>query len=231
MEERMFISRVEKTRVKIGHIPALVFEPIDKKAQGHIIHYHGWGSKKENHSLVASALAAAGFMVLVPDGLYHGERGPFEEEDETLLPDVILSNLREFPLLSSYLKAEKLYLTGHSMGSMSAGVIFHQEKTVDAAIIINGYLSYKDLDLDMEVPKELLEVDPIDFLANVKDRHLLILHGDADSSVDIKVQRKYVKKAQAYYKPGHLIMEEIPSLNHYVTVAMLARMIDYLSHL
>lgn len=221
----MFTSRVKSTRVKIQHIPVLLFEPVDESPRGYIIHYHGWTSKKENHSLVASAMAAAGYVVLVPDALYHGQRGPCDYEDYDLLPEVILSNLEEFPILSSYLNVERIYLTGHSMGSMSAGVIFHQYKNVEAAAIINGYLSYKGL--DVEVPEALRKVDPIDFFEGIGSRHLLILHGDGDSSVDIQVQRDYVKKARDYFEPGHLIMEEIPRLDHYITVGMLEKMINF----
>ncbi|NLY37497.1 MAG: hypothetical protein GX046_09750 [Tissierellia bacterium] len=221
----MFTSRVTKKQVKIQHIPALLFEPIDQPIRAHIIHYHGWGSRKENHAFIASAMAAKGFAVLVPDALYHGQRGPNNEEGYDLLPHVVLSNLEEFPLLSSYLNAKRIFLSGHSMGSMSAGVIFHQKKEVEAAAIINGYLSYKNLDL--EIPAALLKVDPTDFLEDIGSRHLLILHGDADSSVDIQVQRDYVKKAHSYYEPGHLIMEEISRLDHYITLWMLERTINF----
>lgn len=221
----MFTFAVRKRSVQIQNIPALVFEPRDGTSRGHIIHYHGWKSKIENHALMASAMAAAGFVVLVPDALYHGERGLQKAEGYELLPEVILSNLEEFPILSSYLQAKRLYLSGHSMGSMSAGVIFHQEKQVEAAAIINGYLSYKDL--HVELPEGLLKVDPIDFLDSVGSRHLLILHGDADSSVDIQVQRDYIKKARGYFEPGHLFMEEIPRLDHYITLSMLERTINF----
>ncbi|NLY73035.1 MAG: hypothetical protein GX079_05035 [Tissierellia bacterium] len=219
----MFNYTVREKRVVVDGTPCLLIEP-EGVSRGGVIHYHGLGSKKENHRFMASCLAASGYRVLVPDGLYHGERYEGEKERE-IISQVILSNLKEFDALASYLDEEVLFLTGHSMGSMSAGLIFHHRDQVLAASVINGYLSYKDLDL--EVPQELLAVDPIDFLDRVGDRHLLILHGEADSSVDIDIQRKYFEQARGYFKEGNLVMEEIPRLDHYITLAMLQRTIEF----
>ncbi len=219
----MFSYSVGERRVLVDSIPCLRIEPIKEGDFPWIIHYHGWGSKKENHRFMASSLAAAGFRVLVPDCLYHGERK--EDKEIESLPRVLLSNLEEFDSLFSYLGTEEVFLSGHSMGSMSAGLIFHHRDVVRAAAIINGYLSYKDL--EYEVPESLRKLDPLDYLEGLGDRHLLILHGDADSSVDIEVQRNYYSQAQAYFKEGHLIMEETPRLDHYITLAMLQRSLEF----
>lgn len=221
----MFTSRVTYKRIILQGIPALLFEPLDELPKGRVIHYHGWGSRKENHSLMASALAASGFEVLVPDALCHGERGSIASEGYEGLPEVILANLKEFPLLASFGKGAPLFLSGHSMGSMSAGVIFHQYPLVKAAAILNGYLSFKSL--AGQIPRALLDVDPTDFLEGIGERHLLILHGEGDSSVDIQVQRDYVKKAREAFLPGHLVMEEYPRLDHWITLSMLERTLKF----
>lgn len=223
----MFDYGVIEKRLVIDDIPCLLIEPQGPVKAG-VIHYHGLGSKKENHRLVASALAASGYRVLVPDGLYHGERFEGEKEPE-IISEVILSNLKEFDSLADYLDEETLYLTGHSMGSMTAGIIFHQKDRVAAASVINGYMNYGELDL--EVPEDLLAVDPLKFLDRVGDRHMLILHGDADSSVDIENTRSYYRLAKEYFKEGHLIMEEVPRLDHYITVAMLQRTLEFFKSL
>lgn len=223
-------SRVEKKRVEIGEIPAIYYTPMDVESLGTVIHYHGWSSQKENHDLMASNLCAAGYTVLVPDGLYHGERGnlDYEEEFEKIL-DVILQSIKEFPLLYKWLKPKKLAITGHSMGSMIAAGLFHSIESIDKAAVINGYCNFKEGFQEAEnIPEELLQYDPMLHLDKVGERKLLILHGDADSSVSIDIQRDYVNRAKDSFKEGHLIYEEMPNLNHYITLSMLQRTIAFL---
>lgn len=216
--------------MEIGEIPAIYYTPVDMESLGTVIHYHGWSSQKENHDLMASNLCAAGYTVLVPDGLHHGERGSldYEEEFEKIL-DVILQSIKEFPLLFDFLKPEGLAITGHSMGSMIAAGLFHSFESVDKAAVINGYCNYKEGFKEAETtPEELLQYDPMLHLDKVGERKLLVLHGDADSSVSIDVQRDYVSRAKDFFKEGHLLYEEIPDLNHYITLSMLERTIEFL---
>lgn len=228
----MFKSRIRKKRIVIDAIPALLYKPLDQEALGSVIHYHGWSSQKENHDVMASSLCASGYEVLVPDGLYHGERGVLDyEKDYDKLPQVILKSVEEFPKLYAYLKPSSLALTGHSMGSMIAAALFHRETWVDKAVVINGYCDFGEGFKGWEdLTQELLKLDPVKFLDRVGERKLLILHGDADTSVSIDVQRKYVQKAKASFKEGHLLYEEIPNLNHYITLSMLGRTLEFLQH-
>lgn len=229
----LWISRIEKKRVEIGAIPAIYYTPIDVEPCGTVIHYHGWSSQKENHDLMASTLCAAGFQVLVPDGLYHGERGSVDyEEDFEKILDVILQSIKEFPLLYAWLEPKELAITGHSMGSMIAAGLFHNHPSIAKAAVINGYCNYKEGFKDTEaIPEELLELDPMNHLDQVGNRKLLVLHGDADSSVSIDIQRDYVERAKKFFLEGHLQYEELPNLNHYITLSMLQRTIEFLRDL
>lgn len=219
----MFNYPVREKRVLIGDIPALIIEADSSEDLAWVIHYHGWGSKKENHRLMASSLAASGFRVLVPDSLYHGER--LEEREMDFLPQVLLANLGEFDDLVSYLGTKRVLLSGHSMGAMSAGLILHHKNKAQAAVVINGYLTYRDQEMD--IGQELKGLDPLDYLENVQDKSLLILHGTRDDVVDIEVQRDYFKKARGAFRPGHLLMEEIEGVGHFVSLSMLEKTIEF----
>ena len=75
---------INEKRITVDSVPCLFVEP-DDCVRGTVLFYHGWSSAKELQVLRARILAAYGYAVLVPDALYHGERGSIDYDMPSLV--------------------------------------------------------------------------------------------------------------------------------------------------
>ena len=72
------------------------------------------------------------------------------------------------------------------------------------------------------------KLDPMNNLELLKNRPILILHGDSDSVVSIESQRIFYKKAELLYEDKQKIkFIEYPNLNQFVTTNMMEECISW----
>ena len=99
---------ITEEKIYIGDIPCLKIEG-HEKVKGVIIFYHGWSSTKELQSLRGHILAAYGYDVLIPEAIYHGERGLIDYDE----------NPRAYKRFSVIWKRPASLLTMPRLGSLT----------------------------------------------------------------------------------------------------------------
>lgn len=231
-------------RISIGEIPAILFRPKGKKGPiPSILFYHGWSSKKEFQRMRGFILASVGYQVIIPDAIYHGERMPLSdygtEKAIKLFWKVILNNMEESSsiieeVISKYDgDPQRIGVTGHSMGGFTAAGVFTHNPDLKALVVLNGSLGWEsfndefeniaEMDEEMrEIIKKVTILDPIKNMELLKDRPILLLHGEKDTSVPIKSQRFFFEKANPMFeKKDRIRFIEYPNLNHFVTTNMM----------
>jgi dienelactone hydrolase len=241
-------SFIIEERVNINGIPAIIFRPKGVKEPPNLIFYHGWGSNKDTQRIRGFILAAAGYQVLIPDAVYHGERNPLKDYGKASATEyfweVIFTNMEEYTRLENELilkynaDPDRIAIMGNSMGGFSAAGIFTSNKNIKTLIVFNGSCSWdtfnKIYDGDMTEKIERLlkragEKDPFKHLSMLKDRPILMLHGDSDSLVPVDGQRDFYNKICPLYRDKEKIkLVEYPLLNHFVTTNMMEESINWL---
>lgn len=243
---------VEKKKVVIDEIPCLIYRPKGKTGPyPTVINYHGWSSNKEFQHFKATILANFGYQVIVPDALYHGERGSLNYSEagklENYLHKVLLSSIEESGVLLDYamrnLEADEhnISVIGHSMGGFTSAGVFLKHPSLKTMVVINGSCAWDKMltSVDQkqrskeELSKELRKLeamDPYDNLAKFHKRPFLLLHGKADETVPIESQRIFFEKAKSYYGRDQRSIRfyEIPDIPHAVTMHMFEQVISWL---
>lgn len=188
-------------------------------------------------------LASVGYQVVIPDAIYHGERMPISDYSThnaiRLFWKVILNNMEESSKIIEEMitkydgDPQRIGVTGHSMGGFSAAGIFTHNPDLKALVVLNGSLGWENfnegfenfLEMDEEMRKIKEKVGVLDPLKNIellKERPILMLHGDNDTSVPINSQRIFYEKAMPMYENKDRIrFIEYPNLNHFVTTNMM----------
>lgn len=248
MTDYMKSNNIVEERVVIQDIPAIIFRPreVDEPIPT-VIFYHGWSSNKELQRLRGFILASVGYQVVIPDAIYHGERNALTDygADSSMeyFWDVIFSNMEESStivgeMVSKY-KADpnRIAVTGNSMGGFTAGGIFTHNKNIKTLIVLNGSLGWDNFNKNFDVSitekfeilsKKVNEMDPMNHLNLLKDRPILLLHGDGDLVVPIDSQRiAYDKLKQLNNDKEKIAFIEYPNLNHFVTTNMMEESINW----
>ena len=246
------IDNLEIAEINISDIPCIEISPPEFK--GNIIFYHGWSSRKENQVFRGKILASHGYRVILPDAPYHGQRNKLDFNSgngEDLLAnyffETLISSILESKKLIDYIGRDKPIITaGHSMGGFIAAGVFTDNQEISRMININGssaWLKTRDLWLDEidfnqpikdklvidNVSYSLKDYDPYYNLDKINDRPILLLHGDADSSVSIEAQKEYYQAAMETYEDRERIsLVSYENLNHYIIDKMLAEIINWL---
>ena len=240
---------ITEEKVRIQEIPAVIFRPIEaKKPIPTIIFYHGWSSNKELQRLRGFILASAGYQVVIPDAVYHGERNPLPQyDDEAAIKyfwDVIFNNVEEYSTIVGELvlkynaDAKRIAVMGNSMGGFTAGGIFANNKDIKVLIVFNGSCGWEIFNENIEIPsseriemirQKVKDMNPMNNLDMLKDRPILLLHGDSDTVVPIDSQRIFYNKLNPLYNDKDKIkFIEYPRLNHFVTINMMEESINWL---
>lgn len=131
---------------KIHDIPVLevVAEENRYEAIPLLVYYHGWQTGKELVLTQARKLAQAGFRVIAPDAMHHGERktGPVSAVPGVTFLSSIHYNLLEFELLINFFQelhlVTDLYVGGVSMGGITTCALLTQYPEIKAAASIMG---------------------------------------------------------------------------------------------
>ena len=243
---------IHEERHKIGEVPVIRLVP--KYTEGPlptVIFYHGWSSSKEIQLMRGMILAGFGYQVILPDSINHGERGLVDYSDPGEVVKyfwpTILKNLEEYSLIRDFAienfnaDGERLGVSGNSMGGFTASGIFTYNPEIKALVVLNGSANWTGANFIFKelVPGKLPDwlkkeedyissIDPMNHLDKVIDRPILILHGGADSVVDIKSQKDFYKTASALYSDRNRIhLIEYNNLNHIVSTNMLEETVKW----
>lgn len=169
---------------------------------------HGFTSTKEQNLHYAYHLANAGFRVILPEALHHGEReqGLSEENLYTYFWDIVLNTINELSILKNefegLVKSGEIGVAGTSMGGIVTLGALTQFDWIKAAASLMGMPAYEQFSLwqldqlkkqKVELPFTEEQIDQQ--LANLreydlslqpeklKSRPLLFWHGKRDSMV------------------------------------------------
>lgn len=251
MTDYLKSSNIIEEKIYIKDIPAILFRPkgLDKPLKT-IIFYHGWTSSKEGQRLRGLIYATVGYQVLIPDAIYHGERGAidYNTADGTYFWKTILNNLDESKVLIEELlekynaDSENISVIGHSMGGFTAAGIFTHNTGIKSAVVFNGACAWGyaneilKAQIGIEITDELKElenrineIDPLNNLELLKDRKIFMLHGNKDGVVSIESQRYFLTEAKPVYSNQSLVkLIEYHNVNHHITTGMMEDSIAWL---
>ncbi|MDD2446218.1 MAG: prolyl oligopeptidase family serine peptidase [Tissierellia bacterium] len=239
------INTYEKNLL-IDDIPALVIIPKNKaKLHPTVILYHGWGSSVEKQRFRGIILSNLGFQVIIPCAIHHGTRDPIDhslaENAGQYFWKIIFQNIDESNKIIDYAIKElnadpkNIGVCGNSMGGFTAAGVFATVTDLYALVVFNGSCNWdlsnemfiKSINMyDITIPEELqnkLDMhNPMKNLEHIINRPILMLHGDSDTSVDIRPQIEFYEKTKDMYTDSdRLKFIEYPNLNHFVTTNMM----------
>lgn len=238
-------SFITTTREEINGVPCLKFRPKGYKGLlPTVIYYHGWHSSKDFKRFQALVIASHGYQVIVPDALYHGDRDPIDHDDpqnlDRYLWEIIFQSVKEskkfIELIVNNHEADptRIGIIGNSMGAISAGGVFVNNPDLKCLVGFNGIFAWQEAIKRNDLPpiiqdnKKLIEYyDPMNNGDKIKERAILMLHGDDDTSLPIDSQRLFFNKMLPLYitNPDKFEFIEVPKLNHYTTTGMLEKAI------
>lgn len=188
------------------------FLPAVGKAKGTIVHCHGNAQNMTSHWLFADFLPRRQFNLLVFDYRGYGKsegsparRGTIEDAEAAV----------EYVLGRKDVDPERVALFGQSLGGAIAVVVAARDKRVKGLVIESAFTSYQaeaahalranPLTYLFSWPLSRLLIrsglDPIDHVAAISPRPLLIIHGTADRVVPCDMGREL---AQAAREPNEL---------------------------
>lgn len=242
----MDLRNVREKNIVIDHIPALVLTPINDTAlHPTIVFYHGWGSSVEKQRFRGFILASLGFQVVIPCSIYHGNRNPVDhksaENAGKYFWEVIFNNIEDFKTLFEYTVSrlsadpDRMGVCGNSMGGFTSAGILSYYPDIKTAVIFNGScnwdfsnkcfldaLNFNAENFPKEIQDKIDKYNPMKNIESIKNRPILMLHGDSDTMVDVGAQREFFSESSNLFEDsGKLCYIEYPKLNHFVTTNMM----------
>jgi len=210
--------------------------------QSTIIYYHGWHSSKEFKRFEAMTLASFGYRVIVPDALYHGERGTIDydapDSIDRYLWEIIVQSIKEsgrfiVHLDESYgIQEEQIVVMGCSMGAMIAAGVFSNNPQIKGLTSISGLNAWGKAIMQGAMPnpgeyKDLIhQLDLYENLGRLNERPILMLHGMDDNLLPIDLQRDFYEKAKEIN--SRVEMAEYDQVGHRFTMNMMQKLIVWL---
>lgn len=256
MGDFLTVDNIIEKKINVDGIPALLFRPKGKEGLLHtVIFYHGWGSKKDSQRLRAFILCSLGYQVIIPDAIHHGERGYFNYLNPNNVRDyfwaTIFKNMEESKTIIDEAIEEydadphTISVMGHSMGGFSAAGIFTHNEDIHKLVVFNGScnwigandifkesIKFKGSQKSKEIEKMINNLDPMNNLQSIINRHVLLLHGADDSVVSIKSQRLFYEKIKPLYDDKNKItFKEYPNLDHYLVTDMMEEVAKWFKEL
>jgi len=249
MDDFIKSNYIIEEKIMLQEIPAIIFRPRDlKEPVPTVVFYHGWSSNKEKQRIRGFILSSVGYQVVIPDAIYHGERNPLTGYCQEVLIeyfwDVVFKNIEEYSIIERELVSKysadpkRIAVMGNSMGGFTSGGIFTHNKDIKALIVLNGCCGWENFNKNVKVTitekletveKKVKELDPMNNLELLKDRPILLLHGDSDTSVPIESQGIFYNALSPMYGNKERIkLIEYPKLNHVVTTNMMEESINWL---
>ena len=253
MSDYLKSSHITEKEISIGgNIPAILFTPSTREGLfPTIILYHGWGSNKVSQRMRGFILSTVGYQVLIPDAIYHGKRNSIDsynaDNARKYFWKVIFNNIDEsnniiYDLILRYgADPDRIGIMGNSMGGFTAAGVFTHNPNIKSLVVFNGSCGWENSNKifkdsfgitsslnEKEMEETIAIKDPMNNLHRLKDRPILLLHGDADSLVSIESQRTFYNKLKLIYSQQEKIkLIEYPNLNHFVTTNMMEEAIAW----
>jgi dipeptidyl aminopeptidase/acylaminoacyl peptidase len=239
---------IKVSRIELSGIPCVYAEPgyMEGKLPT-VIYYHGWSSFKEKGTFLASILACRGCRVILPDSLYHGERGSLDYYKGGVLEEhfweVILKTLQESGRLIEDIRnlpgvdPSRIAVTGHSMGGFIASGVFAEDESIRCLVTINGSCAWEKAETifreeggialaSEEQFRQIREHDPIGQKGRLYPRPMLLLHGSSDTQIPLKIQEHFYSEISGIYRdnPERVKLYVVPGLDHKKTIEMIEEM-------
>ncbi len=196
---------------KLRGIPSLIIADEEKKSLPlpTVIFWHGFTSAKEHNLHYAFLLAKEGLRVILPDALYHGDRGEGVSQKKLSLSfwAIVLQGIRDSSAVRDALEERKLiadgrlFMAGTSMGGILTSGALAAFNWVRGGAVLMGNPSWETfarqqisrltqegvLNLSVEeTEKQVAALRPYDISTQVekfKDRPLFFWHGKLDDVV------------------------------------------------
>jgi dipeptidyl aminopeptidase/acylaminoacyl peptidase len=224
-------------REHIANIPCLHVVKADYKNDmlPLVMFIHGFTSAKEHNLHFGYLLAEAGYRVILPDALYHGER-PNELTEQQLnfsFWNIVLQTIEEIKQIKDALVQQNLVdeqrigLAGTSMGGIVTFGALTQYHWIKAAVSLMGspcYQKFFDLQLefaqkrgfhiplsDVELKKTRETLARYDLSLQpekLNGRPLLLWHGKQDDVVPYEHTYQFYKQIQSSHEPLKFISDE-----------------------
>ncbi|WP_044748729.1 esterase [Bacillus alveayuensis] len=233
---------------KIAHIPVLHVVKEEKRYEKLplIIFIHGFTSAKEHNLHFGYLLAEAGYRVILPDALYHGEREEKVTEQELQFSfwNIVLNEIEEIAKIKDELASrhiideQRIGLAGTSMGGITTFGALTQYPWIKAAVSLMGTPCYEiffQLQIDEirkrgyqlplseeELQKEKERLAAYDLSLQpekLKGRPLFIWHGQLDQVVPYHYTYEFYEKIKPLYaqNEAHLKFISDAKAGHKVT--------------
>lgn len=228
---------------QFDEIPYLSFVPKSgERKRPTVIYYHGWHSSKEFKRFEAMVIASFGYRVIVPDALYHGERGNIDYDApgsiDRYLWEIIFQAVEESDQFLSHLKeaygiqTEEVIVMGSSMGAMIAAGVFSKNPKIKGLASISGLLAWEKALKQGAMPEVGNYVDLIqkyDLYSNqerIQKRPVLILHGIDDNALPIELQREFYQAVKE--EKSQVEMVEYDEVGHRFSMNMMQKLMIWL---
>lgn len=190
---------------EVVHFPSLngeklyaLFLPTPAKPKGTIVHFHGNFGNVSNHFPLALFLTRQGFDVLSVD--YEGYGA---SEGHPTIKNVVQDGIAAVRYAQAHLRDPKtgVCIFGQSLGGAVGIVVTAKEPEVKAAVIEAAFSGYRAMGCEamsrhvLTWPMLILApflnrtYDPVNFIAQISPRPLLLIHGDADTIVPVEMSR------------------------------------------
>lgn len=188
---------------------------------------HGIKSVKERNLHYAYLLAEAGFRVLLPEALYHGERdhGLTEKEIVSHFWEIVLKTISEVNILKEYyeekglIESNQIGMAGTSMGgivTLGALTQFHWIKTAVSLMGMPSYEKFSFWQLEQlknqgvplpftegQIQQQLRILRKYDLSIQpekLANRPLLFWHGKRDPIVPYTLTFEFFQTIKSYYQ-------------------------------
>lgn len=213
---------------KVENIPLLhvVRQNVAQEKLPLIIFIHGFKSVKERNLHYAYLLAEAGFRVMMPEVLFHGERdqGLSDKEFYSRFWEMVLTTIHEINRLKeSYtakdlVDSERVGLAGTSMGGIVTLGALTQYKWIKTAVSLMGMPSYEEFSLwqleqlksqgvnlpfsEEQIEQQLRTLREYDLSGQpekLENRPLLFWHGKKDPLVPYPLTFQFFERIRTDY--------------------------------
>lgn len=213
----------------IADLPVLHLCQADKQNEKLplVIFVHGFTSAKEHNLHYAYLLAERGFRVLLPEALYHGERGEGLSQGELNLRfwDIVINQIHELKVLKDDLvikglaDQDRVGIAGTSMGGIVTLGAMTQYPWIKAAVSLMGSPYYEKFSRyqidemrrlgiviplsDEEVSQKITGLKEFDLSLQpekLDGRPLLFWHGKRDEVVPYQYTRHFYEEIKPLYK-------------------------------
>ncbi|XJZ28160.1 esterase [Bacillota bacterium Lsc_1132] len=213
---------------RIDGIPLLHVVNQEKRLQmlPLIIFIHGFTSMKERNLHYAYLLAEAGFRVILPEALYHGERAEGLKEPDlyTRFWEIVLTTIEEVKIVKEYYEKKQLVadgeigVAGTSMGGIATLGALTQYPWIKAAVSLMGMPAYEKFSYwqleqlkkqgihipftEEQINEQLAAIRKYDLSIQpekLAHRPLLFWHGVKDPMVPYPLTREFFEAIQDRY--------------------------------